>query len=395
MRLSLEHFREFFGLHPWAFWQWQIPAPHRAACVPVVFEEPWQNADAVSRSEVVAALERAQHTFHAHAGYWPTPRQVEDLHDWPGWPGRRVDTRGRLIELATVDAPVKSLGVETLTKIGTVAVPKLDVDGDSWPNRFEASLALADVPADELELYITDEDRDRAPLSDRWLIKTDNVRDGGDVRFRGGPWQLARPKTMWLATPDGMNPHDCNNYVQQLDVYRRQVVADGTDFDTATFVFEYLSHPCQCGCLHAGDPALVALSFGRGLVKSAEFGRVAVAEATWDATTETWSPVCCGCGVPDRVRVRYLSGPSNESGALATVLRLAAADLPRPLCVCGDKQVGSPALAYWQNDLALVVSQGTRFQVEQKSLSNPIGTRRGQVSAWEWIQDRANARAVA
>lgn len=392
MRLTLEDFREFFGLHPWAFWQWQLPASHRSGCVPVIFEEAWQNADAISRGEVAAALERAQNVFHANAGYWPTPRQMEDVATWPGWPGRRVDTRGRMIEIPTEDAPIKGIGVETLTKVETVAVSTTDPDGDEYPNAFEASLTTT-IPAEELELYITLADRQGAVLSDRWLVKATAVVEDGAVKFRGGPWQLARPALVGRAEPQGIDPKDCDAYVKQLDVYRRQFVTSGTDVDTASIVFEYLDHPCLCGCLNPADPAGVAQSLGRGVVISERFGRIAVAEATWDGSA--WSPVCCGCSVPDRVRVRYVSAPLDESGAWATVLRMAAADLARPLCVCGDSKVGSAALAYWQNDLALVVSQGSRFQIEQKKLSNPIGTRRGQVAAWEWITAHATKRAVA
>lgn len=392
MTITLEAFREFFGLHPWTFWQWTPPSVHKAACNPVIFEEGWQNADAVARAEILAGIERAEIVFHQVAHYWPYRRGVEDLLAWPGWPGRRVDTRGRLIELSTTEAPALQLGVEVFELLGVTPVATLDPDNDAYPNYFEATFATT-APTSELELYITQADRLDAPLGRRYQVKATAAVVGSDVRFRGGPWQLVRPDLIQLATPDGIAPGDECNYVKQLEVWRRRFVTDGTTVDTASVVFEYESHPCSCGCVHSGDPASVAQSLGRGLVQNREFGRVSVAEATWDGTA--WAPVCCGCSVPDRLRLRYVVGPLDQAGVDAVVLRMAAAELSRPMCMCGDDRVGSAALAHWQNDMARAVSGGVRWQIPMERLSNPIGTRRGQVAAWEWIKEHALMRAVS
>lgn len=392
MTLTLEDFRLTFGLHPWTFWQWTPPNVHKAACNPVIFEEGWQNADAVSRSEILAALERAEVIFHQAAHYWPYRRQLEDVMAWPGWPGRRVSTRGKLIELSTTEAPALQIGVEVFELLGVTPVAVKDTDNDGYPNFFEATYATTVAPS-ELELYITEADRLGAPVGRRYQIKATAAAAGSDVRFRGGPWQLAKPELIGLATPDGLNPADDCNVVQQLEVWRRHVVTDGTTVDTAGIVFEYESHPCSCGCVAVTDPASVAQSLGRGLVENAEFGRVAVAEATWDGAT--WAPVCCGCSVPDRLRLRYIVGPLDQPGVDTVVLRMAAAELSRPMCMCGNEQVGSAALAHWQNDMARVVSGGVRWMIPMERLSNPIGTRRGHVAAWEWITANALKRAVA
>jgi hypothetical protein len=392
MTLTLESFREFYGLHPWTFWQFTPPASHAGACNPVIFEEGWQNADAVSRVEIINAIERSEVLFQQNAHYWPYRRQVEDVLAWPGWPGRRTDTRGRMIEVAVADVPALQLGVEVFELVGVVPVATVDPDSDGYPNYFEATLSTAH-PAGELELYITDSDRLTAPIGRRWQVKASATQLTGNVRFRGGPWQLVRPDLVQQALPNGIDPADDCSYVKTLEVWRRRFVADGTTVDTASVVYEYQSHPCSCGCVNVADPASVAQSLGRGLVQSQEYGRIALAEATWDGTG--WAPVCCGCSVPDRVRVRYVSGPLDQPGVDTVVLKMTASELSRPLCMCGQDRVGSAMLAYYQDDMALVLPQRARFNIDQVLLSNPIGTRRGHVDAWKWIQSHAVTRAVA
>ncbi len=389
MTLSLEDFREFYGLHPWTFWQWTAPRTQQAACNPVIFEEGWQNADAISRGEIATALERAENLFHQTAHYWPYPRQIEDLI---AWPARRVDTRGRMLELAVNEIPTLQLGVETFELVGVIPVANVDPDSDGYPNYFE-TMVSTDAPAAELELYITAADRLTAPLSQRWRVKASATQLTASVRFRGGPWQLIKPSLISAAAPDGNDPSQDCNYVLQLEVWRRRFVTDGHTVDTASIVFEYESHPCSCGCVNVADPAAVSQSLGRGLVQSVEFGRISVAEATWDGTA--WAAVCCGCSVPDRLRVRYVAGPLDQAAADRVVLKIAAAELSRPLCICSDKKAGSARLAYEQDDLALVLPQQARYQIEQSLLSNPIGTRRGHVDAWKWIKAHATTRAVA
>ena len=135
-----------------------------------------------------------------------------------------------------------------------VPVATVDPDQDTYPNYFEATFSTT-APAGELEFYITEADRLSAPVGRRWQVKAAATQLTGNVRFRGGPWQLVRPELIQQAMPDGVDPAEDCNYVQQLEVWRRRFVADGTTADTASVVYEYESHPCSCGCVNVGDPA--------------------------------------------------------------------------------------------------------------------------------------------
>lgn len=388
MAFLLEDFRIAFGLHPWKFWQWAPPMAHVAACDPVIMEYGWQKADAVGRADVQAAIDRAVVMFHQHAGYWPTPTAVDERI---AWTGRR---RGGRVELTTAENRILKLGVEVLEYVATIAVPTSDFDGDTYPNVFEAQLTTT-APVDELELYLTEADRGGEPLSDRWRVRAAVTTVAGGVKFVGGPWQLMKPELRTPALPDGVDPTQSCNYVDQLDVYQRRVITDGTTVDTAAITFEYIGGGCGCGCQGlTSDPASMVVSLGRGQIVSQDFGRIVVQEATWNADTSSWIAACCGCATPDAARVKFISGPADERTTRTVLARMVAAELGRPFCVCNGK-VGNAAIQMYQEDLSYSSQATGRFNVDQRSLSNPIGTLRGHVAAWEWIRTTARFRAVA
>ena len=102
---------------------------------------------------------------------------------------------------------------------------------------------------------------------------------------------------------------------------------------------------------------------------------------------------------PQKLRANYVAGYPTTGGEMPEwlkqiVAKLAAAELARPICDCAD---GNGAVTYWQEDLAKTTSGGDSYFLPQDVMSNPFGTRRGQVDAWREIRTREliHSRGVA
>ena len=140
----------------------------------------------------------------------------------------------------------------------------------------------------------------------------------------------------------------------------------------------------QDGCLH---------------VRDANRGVVVPQPATYDEDTAAWvGDRFTKCRDPDFVKIWYYSGDLDQ-GYLAghaldplpqvwanAIAWLATARLERPFCSCGNVQA---LCQKWQNDLAAVSStqqQAQSYQNAPDVLTNPFGSRLGEVMAWRRVQ---------
>lgn len=89
----------------------------------------------------------------------------------------------------------------------------------------------------------------------------------------------------------------------------------------------------------------------------------------------------CITGKPVRIRVNYYSG-TNDDLIQQAVFNLTAAMLALYLCDCDCL---SPILHYLQQDTAIKTKDNS-FQYPFDIMSNPFGTRIGQIEAWKLIQ---------
>jgi len=128
-------------------------------------------------------------------------------------------------------------------------------------------------------------------------------------------------------------------------------------------------------------------------VRNTETGEVVPVPATYDSDDAQWDQAAFSiCRDPDEVKLYYYAGEYNErwfDGSSCETLSnywahaiawLATARLERPFCSCGNVL----ALAdHLREDLAR--SGEVSYQLDFNTLSNPLGTKRGEIQAWQRI----------
>lgn len=412
--LPLESWRQILQFHPWHFWGLSDSGPLSAAgegCSSLVRQHAWQNSDAASRTEVAQAIRTAEQVLSEHLGFWSAPAYLEETHPWPGGVGWRWPT----IQLST--GQIQAAGTEQLDLISAAAaVVYSDADGDGYMDTFTVGPIVTSVTdPNQIALYVAAADRfalgeRSADVGESWRIAPVSVSiSGGGVTIKGPAWLLVKPIRYEGVTnvgPNGIdpaNPATSGAFVTTLDVYRRWTNPDGTDAgSTSQGVVIWDTRPCHgwwcaCGCSAASptfDPAATATATARVGLRDTENGVVSIGEASYNAVTGVWSAFDTAiCAVPDRAIVRFLAGvPLDRDGQMqriyqTAVARLAAAELARPICGCDD---ANRELSRWQFDLAR--SSGANDEmygaISANDLDNPLGTRRGHIFAWRFIEAR-------
>jgi hypothetical protein len=404
--LPLDSFRQAMGLNPWHFWQLANDTIPVASCSDVFYQHSWQATDRAGRGEIAEAMESAEDKLTRLLGYSPIPRYTEKTLEWPRYHDLRVghypysDARGRWVNVQ-VDAYVQSLGVESLTLISAgTAVVYSDGDGDGLDETFTVTVATTVTDAAELAAYFIAADRLDDELAN-WRIQPIRVTlSGGNAIIKGNSWLLVKPALYEGASTAELDPDLAANFVTSLAIYRRTTYVAGTGLSDcqSKFIWETQPLPCCCTCNaptgSSTDPAAVGYAVGRGGIRDSRLGIVTPAEAVYDTATGYWSaPAMVGCWrEPDRVLVRMYAGYPLTGGypdrAHARVLaRLIAAELGRPICAC---EWANKEVARWQVDLARTGgNDDDSYAVSPGDLENPLGTRRGHVEAWRFINDRA------
>lgn len=408
--LPLESFRRIIKMHPYHFWQLADDelVPISGSCDDVLFEEDWQNADAISRSSIREAINRAERKLADHLGYDVAPRYRTSVVSWPRLGdesqgrGANINSIGRRVSLRLPFGHIQALGTLTRTLIGTPAVTIVDRP-TGLPYSFSVSIATTVTDPDEIAVYFAPADRwDSGALLDVWRIAPVNVSiSGGIATIRGNVWQIVTPGL--YADPsvsETFDPTDTSNYATTLAVYREYINPDGQTVETsqATLIWETHPYPLWAACCgssspyptNSADPAAVGKAIARAGIRDAELGLITPAEAVYDATASQWNAVnWATCFEPDRVEVRYLAGLPLLNGQMQrywqeTVSYMALAELEGPICACEGVR---KRLHHWQFDLAR--SSGADDEsygaISQEDLSNPFGTRRGHIEAWKRV----------
>lgn len=422
--LALDEFRRIMNFHPWHFWQLadsQV-VPVTSHCPAVVYEHAWQNVDAVGREDVREAITSAERMLKEHLGYAVAPQYESDELPFPQYFDPRneylnsADALGRWLSVRTRWGHVQNVGAEALTLINTVAVTLSDTDGDTLNDTFTVSAATSVTEPSQIAAYFTSADRyDGSDVSDRWRIRPVTVTiSGGVATIKGRAWSIVRPVLYEGAGNAPIDPTISNNFAAQLVIYRR--ATDTTQ--QGEFIWETSPGGACVGCgavpgtLHSADPSAVHTQTARYTIRNSELGYVAGETAEYDATTMQWIANGWGPGYsPVKARVNYLAGRMLSSPTTLSptgtfriahdmdermkmiVARLAAAELPLPVCGC---DVANRELSRWQFDLARNAGANDEaYQIAFKDLENPFGTRRGHVYAWKQLQQLRLIRDVA
>lgn len=427
--LSLEEFRRAMGLHPWHFHGLANSLiPEANGCGTIFPEYSWQKQDVVGRSEVREAIEIAESKLADYLGYYPAPHYASATLPFPPymqrdmWRTAYADGSGRLTGVRLPEGKVLALGTEKLALIGQAPVSYVDLDGDGLNESFSLAISLTDtsIVESEIALFFQDGDvpaeftQDRREVAPILTEITSGIGCGGCniATVTGKAWTLVRPILYEgvLVPDDGIDPSVIGNFVVALDVYRRTTDGSGNSVTTSQSTLHWEAQPwpdwctvCTASGGGSSDPGLEAQAVARCGIRDSENGIVLPAEAVYNSTAGTWSTgwdLNSWCRLPDRVTVRYRAGVARDSRNQISrpwqtlIARMACAEVGRPIYACAE---ANREVYRWQFDLAQ--NQGANDEAygftPQSIMDCPLGTRRGQVWAYQQIQNLQQLPGVA
>lgn len=420
--LPLYTFFEMMGFHPWhaAGIAGTGDLAIHTGCDTLVRRYEWQNSDAAGALSVMQAIEDAETKLRQYLGYSVAPHYVTEVIPWPA-SGGPWGSDGRWLDMQLTEGEIRAVGVETLAAISTnAAVAYSDADGDGIDDTFTVSAATTITDVSQIAVYFSSADRfngwgSNTGLSPRWRLQPVTITiSGGTVTIRGPKQLCVKPLKYEGAInigSNGLDPDTAANFVTTLDIYQRYTATDGNTVATSQAVITWETRPshgwwcCCSGCSasdpYSGspfDPAAVAQAVARVGIRDARHGLITPAQASYDSTSGVWSSLDWNvCTQPDRVTVRYLAGfPLGSDGLMqepyrTVVARLAAAELARNVCGC---EQANRALYHWQFDLSQTARGDELFGISPENLNNPLGTRRGHVYAWKFIQDQQQLTGI-
>lgn len=432
----LEFFRSEIGYNPWTFngliTEQAVTTPQvldqhvqQTPCNPVVKEWAWQGADAVGRSELRAALLKAEDLLETFLNYSIAPKYRSDEVTWPRladtrmvrW--RSVDADGKFLNIQLPKGYIQVSGVEARTVIQAgVAVTYTDQDLDGIKELATIGPIAYTGDPTQVAVYVPLAGRYGADteLSEQWRIQPVKVTPNGaatQITITLPSWLLVIPLLQaGVGAPDLIIDSAMTVFLQTVDVYRRYTTNGDTTL-TAQAIVTWQTEPCHgwwccCGCQSPSfsgniyDPAATATAFARVGLRDARLGKVNAIESVYNTTTGEWSAVVpwgydgCACSEPDRVLVRTLAGyPLNQNGLMDPKWRklvsiLAAAELGGGLSGCKE---ANRQMYYWQQDLAKTGNDREFYATSAKILNNPFGTRRGHVYVASQVIDGAKRQS--
>lgn len=418
--LPLETWREIMSYNPWHFWGLSNDkVPVTSACSSLIKEYAWQNTNALGRAEMRHAIEQAERRILEQAGFAIAPHYVSDPNvQYPRYHDARenyaasIDADGRWLGVFASEKRIQAVGIEALDLIDTVLVTYSDDDNDGLKENFTLSLPTSVTNVSEIAVYFSDADRyNNSPRGARWRIEpVDVVISGGIATITGRSWLLVRPILYQGVRPTGLDPDTPANFATTLDVVRRHCDPSGQTNDTsqALLIWETRPYPgwafgCGGGTFLPGnnstDPAAEAFANARGGIRDSLTGELTAGAAVYDDTTGTFNGVSWGmCRPPDRITMRYLAGyPLDSDGHVSgewavPTARMAAAEMTRKPCAC---DTANAEFYIWNFDVSRAAGAGDeQYTVSREDLTNPFGTRRGQIDAWRKVRSLRILRGI-
>ena len=407
--LSLDRYSKVLGIVPGHFNQGvsAIVFPLTNRCSDVWFQASWQGMDSVSREELAQEIAIAEEDIANLLGWWPAPVWIEQevamypRHHRPDviqYGGRNV--RGLFKSVKAGYGKVIVPGQRAVTLIespstGAATLVFSDEDGDGFSETVTVTATTTLTDACELKVYFYNENGER-----EWEIRPARSKSisAGTFTATYWAWQFIDPDH-WeeIPTPDfSAIDLDTAVYVSQVDVYR-----EFTDVSAVSAALYWETEPVGgCDICNDAGCASCTLTEQEGCIhiRDAERGIVVPSAATYTDgawSSDTWTV----CRDPDQVKIYYYSGLLSQRNLQGkdcdplsnfwaqTIAMVATARLERPFCNCGN----STALAErWRKDLALA-GEGS-FNVPFEMLDNPLGTRFGEIRAWQRISKLAPDR---
>lgn len=424
--LPLESWRRVVGYHPWHFWGLKNDSLIKptSACNTIVTQYAWQKADALSRDAIRQGIIAAESRLREYLGYSVGRVFVEETLEFPRpkhyghqWLAP-IDGDGRWLGIRTSEGFLRSIGKETYSVISASAeAVASDADGDGLNDTFTVTLSGVTVEnLEEIGVYFLTADRlDGEPVSEKYRIAPVSMTlASGVLTIKGRLYLLVKPvKYEGFGALTGLDPATSGVLASHVAVHRRYASTAGTTTDDAAAVLIWETDPwpswayCDSGLTYADgntDPAALAYAVARAQIRDARNGLVSVGAASYDATNAQWNAINWNtCRQPDRVLLRYEAGAkldalenTHQLARIAgnwdqIVARFACAEMPRRQFGCQDATM---EIYTWQFDLARSAgSNSEQYRISEGDLSNPFGTDRGAVYAWNRVKNLATVQA--
>lgn len=399
--LTLDRYGKILGLDPMHFQQGYSSLRPAGTCNSIWHEYDWQDHDKVSRDQLRQTIAEAERDIADQLGYWPAPTWFcDERHQYPR-PQRTdiyrtngLNARSRWSSVRLTWGYVITGGkracelLDDGARLGTFQ----DYDGDDFDETATVNVTVdADIDPCEVHAYY----KEYAAL-DAANCRTDPMSTGPDPRWEipifgrslSGvtltinikAWDIFKPQLKEELAPEAIDADTATNYVDEVMFYR--IYTDPEEQVT----FEWhsdVSCTNEYAAAYSSEAGAFAIRDRRNSIVLPEPG-------TYDSTEEMFTKATCWAESrdPDWVRFWYYAGYTPERRHCCddldpywaeTIAMLATARLALPLCNCS---VARNKVARWQADLAEVGADRS-WNIDPVVLSNPFGTRRGEVEAWQ------------
>jgi hypothetical protein len=364
-KLPLDRWRELMGINPLHFNQ--VIFGDQPVCSNIQPQYTWQEADRVSREEIAEAIAEAEALMEQYLNYrllptWEVSEQhtlYHQVHGLVGW----QDLHARWGHFI-------SGGVKAQTLIeASSSITYEDNDEDGYEETATVS-ALVPAGTDPNEVVIFYPDKDGA---EQWEIRPIRVSVSGTIA------------TITFRREQAVIP-DLTEAVSEV------VAAQGTDddafLDSVDVYRRYNDPSAQARLLYSSRFTNPASQTAVLLPKDIRGSLLHYEPATWNGSAFVRAS---SNGLPDSIELSYYAGYRDlrlldsihvmDERIERAVAYLAAACLDRPPCDCS-----SSSWAYWNHDMHFEGTERT-YIADLKQIETPLGYRRGQVYAWNRIQE--------
>lgn len=404
--LPLDRWASILGLEPRHFNGVQSDLAPVHACNQVWLQYSWQDADRVGREDVAQAIAQAEADVITALGFLPVP-------DWasgevvrttpPHDPGSVLyglnNVRGYYPSIYSRLGRIISGGIRAVTLISTASIAGFtmtwqDLDGDGYEETMRIIVPTTVTDTNEIRVFFPSHSADEL-----WEIRP--LRSvsisGGNVTVLIDRHLLVDPDLWEAINAEAVDGDVDANFVSSLGVYR--IYNDISE--QATLRWERIPGGCDCGlsscpmcswttqaaCLQVRDPRLPILTYQ---------------PAIYDEDTDSFTSAALTLSrQPDQVSLSYYSGWQGQHLArplvqmdslMERIITLYSVTLlDRPICACDNVE---NYIARWREDRALIANEGARYQLTDRNLSCPWGTREGAVWAWGQVQRYALGQGV-
>lgn len=391
--LPLDTWRRIVGLNPLHFWQVVSDAMPDTVCSDIWKQEAWQEAQMISREDVLNAIQEAERRIGDYLGYTLLPAWTADERQSltpPAFAGTfnlfGLDVNGYRNTVQLNNGYYISGGIEAKTLIAAGAsITYSDPDNDGYDELATVTVNTTVTDPGEIAVYFPGEDG-----ANEWEVRPlERVTIAGGVATITFYRQLVPLPELWAAfAPTAINGDVDANFLEDVDVYRRW----NDPQQQAQFLWSQLGAPCgNCGsCAACAQGTQWGCLAGRDYPSSI----VQYQPGAWNADTGQFDQrAWAERRAPDRVRLWYYAGWRNEKARIPAlqmdqawaraVTYYSLTLLDRPICGCTNVEA---TVRHWRDELNLNESTqaaNSSYQLGQRVLDNPFGAGRGALFAWD------------